>query len=235
MPGCRLVRLLLGAAVATMSAALAAPDGELAAGEPTTGEPATGQAAPRAAGAPPGDDAEVGGFESQPGPGAPFAVVELFTSEGCSSCPPADAFLADLIETARESGQRVFGLAFHVDYWNYIGWTDPFSSSDWSDRQRRYAHALEARQIYTPQLVVNGRRHGVGSDEKKVYKALGLADIPPELREDRGEVELAQKGNVPKLLELNDIKGDLHVHPDWSEGVSSIEDMVEDTRGVGDS
>ena len=91
-------------------------------------------------------------------------LVELFTSQGCSSCPAADRLLSELAAT----DENIVALAFHVDYWNYIGWTDPFSSSDWSDRQRRYAQALEARQIYTPQLVVNGRRHAVGSDRQEV-------------------------------------------------------------------
>ncbi|UCG68982.1 MAG: DNA polymerase/3'-5' exonuclease PolX [Thermoplasmata archaeon] len=72
-----------------------------------------------------------------------------------------------------------------------------------------------------------------GSDEKKVYKALGLEYIPPELREDRGEVELAQKGKVPKLLELKDIKGDLHVHTEWSDGISSINEMVSASKKLG--
>lgn len=80
-------------------------------------------------------------------------VLELFTSQGCNSCPPADRLLAEL-------GRRddVVALSFHVDYWNDLGWDDPFSSPRWSHRQQTYGHELPSR-IYTPQLVVHGRQH----------------------------------------------------------------------------
>jgi len=94
-------------------------------------------------------------------------VLELFTSQGCSSCPPADRLLTRLGDDP-QLASRVFPLSFHVDYWNYIGWTDPFSSADWSNRQRRYARAFDSRRVYTPQLVVNGREEGVGSKEGEV-------------------------------------------------------------------
>jgi hypothetical protein len=94
-------------------------------------------------------------------------VIELFTSQGCSSCPPADQLLSRLgkepIATA-----RVIPLAFHVDYWNSLGWQDPFSSALWSDRQHRYARAFHSDQVYTPQLVLNGSQQMVGSDERRV-------------------------------------------------------------------
>ena len=114
---------------------------------------------------------------SQPGKprvpdGKPRTVVmELFTSQGCSSCPPADELLSRL---GREqiSGARVIPLAFHVDYWNSLGWTDPFSSSLWSARQNDYAHALHSDQLYTPQLVVNGTAQMVGSDERRVRQQI---------------------------------------------------------------
>ena len=102
---------------------------------------------------------------------SPPILVELFTSQGCSSCPAADRLLSELAA----SDENIVTLSFHVDYWNYIGWTDPFSSADWSGRQRDYAAALDARQIYTPQLVVNGRRHGVGSDRREVVRMLSEA------------------------------------------------------------
>lgn len=66
----------------------------------------------------------------------PFAVVELFTSQGCSSCPPADELLAKTITGAKKSGKKIFALSFHVDYWNRLGWKDPFSSSNFSQRQK---------------------------------------------------------------------------------------------------
>jgi hypothetical protein len=97
-------------------------------------------------------------------------VVELFTSEGCSSCPPADALLAEL---ARRPG--VLALSFHVDYWNRLGWKDPFSSHDATERQRRYAQLLGSGTIYTPQIVIDGSREAVGSDRSAVERAISTA------------------------------------------------------------
>ncbi len=99
-----------------------------------------------------------------------FAVVELFTSEGCSSCPPADALVSRIAKEYR--GQQVFILAFHVDYWNRLGWKDPFSNADWSARQYQYSKFLHEPQVYTPQIVVNGRSAFVGSDEKMLRNSL---------------------------------------------------------------
>ena len=91
-----------------------------------------------------------------------FAVVELFTSEGCSSCPPADAALMDLVEHAQRDGLPVYALSFHVDYWNRLGWKDPFSAAAWSERQGAYS-AKTGDGTYTPQCVVNGTHSFVGS------------------------------------------------------------------------
>lgn len=99
-----------------------------------------------------------------PGSTASFAVVELFTSEGCSSCPPADRLLGNLVAEADSNGTAVYPLSFHVDYWNRLGWSDPFSSPLYSARQRTYAHALKLDGLFTPQMVVNGRWSFVGSD-----------------------------------------------------------------------
>jgi hypothetical protein len=96
-----------------------------------------------------------------------FAVVELFTSEGCSSCPPADQALSDMVRDARAQGQRIFPLAFHVDYWDRLGWRDPFSDPAYSDRQRAYARALRLDSLYTPQMIVNGTSEFVGSDRQR--------------------------------------------------------------------
>src|ERR1019366_6078027 len=79
-------------------------------------------------------------------------LVELFTSEGCSSCPPADVVLADLEAKEPVNGAVIIPLAFHVDYWNNLGWRDPFSSADWTDRQRTYARALHDDAVYTPEM-----------------------------------------------------------------------------------
>lgn len=93
---------------------------------------------------------------AEPSAAEPFAVVELFTSQGCSSCPGAEAVLRDLSAHARESGRRVFPIEWHVDYWDRLGWPDPFGDPDYTRRQRRYARALGERTIYTPQIIVNG-------------------------------------------------------------------------------
>ena len=93
----------------------------------------------------------------------PVVVVELYTSQGCSSCPPADAYLARLAEQP-----GLMPLALHVDYWDYIGWADSFAQAKFTDRQRAYAAASGSRTIYTPQMVVNGVDLAVGSDEALV-------------------------------------------------------------------
>ncbi len=92
-----------------------------------------------------------------------FAVVELFTSEGCSSCPPADAVIAKIEKESTD--KPVYILAFHVDYWNRLGWKDVFSSADYSHRQNQYANWLHLQSVYTPQVVVNGHTEFVGSEE----------------------------------------------------------------------
>jgi hypothetical protein len=106
-------------------------------------------------------------------------IVELFTSEGCSSCPPADAVLARLQRSQPVSDALVIPLSEHVDYWNYIGWTDPFSSSSASDRQRSYAEALHLQSVYTPQMVVNGQAEFVGSDAPRAEAAIARAAEAP--------------------------------------------------------
>lgn len=99
-----------------------------------------------------------------------FAVVELFTSEGCSSCPPADALVA---RVQKENADKpVYILAFHVDYWNRLGWKDVFSNHDYSERQNQYARWLKSGQIYTPQVIVNGQTEFVGSDENSLRNAI---------------------------------------------------------------
>jgi len=99
-------------------------------------------------------------------------LVELFTSEGCSSCPPADALLRELDGSG---DPEVIALGEHVDYWNQLGWVDPFSSAAFSRRQEDYARRLGGGGVYTPQLVVDGRREMVGSDRAQVHRALAEA------------------------------------------------------------
>lgn len=106
-----------------------------------------------------------------------FAVVELFTSEGCSGCPPADALIAGIQNEMKDS--LVYLLAYHVDYWNRLGWKDPFSSAAYSERQHQYAGWLKG-SLYTPQAVVNGSREVVGSEEGTLRNAIkeGLMKVP---------------------------------------------------------
>lgn len=93
--------------------------------------------------------------------GEGFAVVELFTSEGCSSCPPADELLADIQKETK--GKNVFLLAFHVDYWDRLGWKDRFSKEQNTDRQRQYKQWLGLNVMYTPQFVINGSSEFAGN------------------------------------------------------------------------
>lgn len=112
--------------------------------------------------------------------GRSIVVVELFTSEGCSSCPPADVVLADLARPGAVDGVEVIALGLHVDYWNRLGWTDPFSSPDFSSRQRNYAKILGRDQIYTPQMIVDGSDEFVGSDRGKARDAITRAAAKPK-------------------------------------------------------
>lgn len=130
-------------------------------------------------------------------------VLELFTSQGCSSCPPADRLLAELAQrgsVGTKPPTKVVPMAFHVDYWDTLGWRDPFSSPAWSERQREYAAALDERGVYTPQLVIGGRAHVVGSDRRKLASALTRAQVaqPLEVRAEwsAGEVKVTAKGDA---------------------------------------
>jgi hypothetical protein len=102
-------------------------------------------------------------------------VVELFTSEGCSTCPPADAFLTKLETQQPIPNAQVIALEEHVDYWNNQGWVDPFSDPEWTTRQQDYAGRLGNENIYTPQMVVDGRTQFVGSREDQARQAIVAA------------------------------------------------------------
>jgi hypothetical protein len=117
----------------------------------------------------------------------PKAVVELFTSQGCSSCPKADAMLAELAERP-----DIIALAWHVDYWDYIGWPDTFGDKENSDRQRAYAASWGSARIYTPQVVVNGTKGVVGSRDRDVTGELNRArlDLPVRLRVGTNKLEI---------------------------------------------
>jgi hypothetical protein len=119
-------------------------------------------------------------------------VVELFTSEGCSSCPPADALLARLDETQPVGGAEVIPLAMHVDYWNDLGWRDPFSSAQFSERQGEYAAGFGRDGVYTPQMIVDGVKEFAGGNERAALEALNDA-----AREPKAEVKLAREPARP--------------------------------------
>ena len=112
-----------------------------------------------------------------PATAASPVVVELFTSEGCSSCPPADRVLADL--EAKNPGS-VIPLGFHVDYWDNIGWKDPFSQPAWTERQQAYSRAQGRSGLYTPEMVVDGREEFVGSDASHAESAIATAAKRPK-------------------------------------------------------
>ena len=127
----------------------------------------------------------------------PKAVVELFTSQGCSSCPPADALLTSL------AGQQdVVALAYHVDYWDYVGWKDTFGAAEYSDRQRAYAQSWGSSRIFTPQMVINGTKGVVGSRRGEVNGAVDRASLPLpiDVTEDGDMLKIA----IPADLTLKD-------------------------------
>lgn len=129
-----------------------------------------------------------------------MAVVELFTSEGCSSCPPADRLLRGLVERARTQDRPVYALSFHVDYWNRLGWKDPYSKAAFSERQRQYARRLGV-DTYTPQIVVNGQQAMVGSRAGQVQNTIESvlgepARVGVDLGVERNEGDLAVRYQV---------------------------------------
>lgn len=107
-------------------------------------------------------------------------VVELFTSEGCSSCPPADDVLAQLEKAQPVAGAEIIALGQHVDYWNQLGWADPYSSAQFSARQNEYAQVFGSNRIYTPQMVVDGKMEFVGSHMAKALIAIAKAAQAPK-------------------------------------------------------
>ena len=102
----------------------------------------------------------------------PAVLVELFTSEGCSSCPPADRVLSQLEKQQPNGATEIITLALHVDYWNYLGWKDEFSQKQFSERQNGYAERFKLDSIYTPQMIVDGQTQFVGSNLDTANKAI---------------------------------------------------------------
>lgn len=122
-----------------------------------------------------------------------LVVVELYTSAGCSSCPPADALLTKLAKR-----DNVLALALHVDYWDYIGWKDQFGSPQYSDRQRKYARFAHRRAVYTPQMIIDGTDHVVGS---KSMDVLDLINAHAKVRQVV-DLQLERQGNKVKIAAM---------------------------------
>jgi hypothetical protein len=136
-----------------------------------------------------------------------FAVVELFTSEGCSSCPPADNLMATIQN--EKAGKALYILAYHVDYWDRLGWKDNFSQAAFTSRQRDYANLLHLNSIYTPQVVINGKKEFVGSNKKAVEDAIASSLL------DSSAIRLNIKTNITNNAveveyETNDVGGKLN-------------------------
>jgi hypothetical protein len=135
-------------------------------------------------------------------------LIELFTSEGCSSCPPADALLARL-SAERRGEQRVVALSEHVDYWDDLGWRDRFSSPVFTRRQESYARRFRLSAIYTPQLVVAGRSQSLGGDERAARSAIAAA-----AREASGRIAARVVARGPAELVVD-------VEASWEAGIAA--------------
>ncbi|MEC7763586.1 MAG: DUF1223 domain-containing protein [Pseudomonadota bacterium] len=140
----------------------------------------------------------------------PLVLIELFTSQGCNSCPPADALLAELAER-----DDVLPLALHVDYWDYIGWKDAFARPEHTARQKAYAHVAGASTIYTPQMVVGGTDHVVGykpmrvADYMKAHEAtLQAVEVQAEIVDGKMQIKcLPREGAVlPKTIHVDVVR-----------------------------
>ncbi|NOY29135.1 MAG: DUF1223 domain-containing protein [Planctomycetes bacterium] len=146
---------------------------------------------------------------SQP-PAGPV-VVELFTSQGCSSCPPADLVLTEIAAFGDKHQLPIYCLSYHVDFWNSLGWKDPYSSPVFTKRQHRYAAAFGSSRVYTPQMIVNGETELLGSrgrDAKRILQkalatqATSAVELTAVLSSDKssGEIKYTVIGNGPDML-----------------------------------
>src|SRR5215813_6702644 len=141
-------------------------------------------------------------------------LVELFTSEGCSSCPPADALLKQLDQAQPIAGAEVIALSEHVDYWNYLGWADPYSSRIFSRRQEEYSDAFGGDKVYTPQMVVDGQREFVGSRVGEAKETIARAATTPKANvrltpTQQGTDALTVKIDIENLANISSSKTDL--------------------------
>jgi len=142
--------------------------------------------------------------------GKKAVIVELFTSEGCSSCPPADQVLTRLVSKQPIDGAEVIGLSEHVDYWNHLGWADPFSSPLFTARQARYEKTFGLNGSYTPQMVVDGDAEFVGSDDERAAQEIAKA-----LRHQKAKLDLMVSGVDSATLTL-------HIHVSGSPATTGV-------------
>ncbi|MBI1308579.1 MAG: DUF1223 domain-containing protein [Proteobacteria bacterium] len=179
-------------------------------------------------------------------------VVELFTSEGCSSCPPADALLAAL---ATQPGN--IALSEHVTYWDQFGWTDPYASPSFTDRQEAYKFPLGLSNAFTPQMVIQGQKSVTGSDYRNVLEAVenapavapvtitlgtGLITLPDEVPEGAtvwlmylqrtGQTQVTRGENADRTLNHSNIVRRVVAYPDPSSTVLPIQPFAEDGLAV---
>jgi hypothetical protein len=152
--------------------------------------------------------------QTSPSAAAHPVVVELFTSEGCSSCPPADALLKKLDDVGQIGDVQILALEEHVDYWNHLGWTDPFSSHDWTERQEQYARSLRHDGVYTPQLVLNGSIDLVGNSERAVLRQISELPKTPEVAMRISSINLSSK-SAQIAIEFESSSSDLHSADLW--------------------
>ena len=128
-------------------------------------------------------------------------VVELFTSEGCSSCPPADALLSKLEALQPVEGAEIIGLEEHVDYWNHDGWVDPYSDSEWTFRQQEYVARFKGNSPYTPQMVVDGQSQFVGNNARDALQV-----IREDAQRSRTQVSIIGESSTKKDAERVEVR-----------------------------
>ena len=144
-------------------------------------------------------------------------VVELYTSQGCSSCPPADELMAEISDMP-----GVIGLALHVDYWDYIGWKDTFGQAKFSERQRSYAHAAGDKMVYTPQMIIDGQARMIGNNPGPVVSAIASAsraahDVTLTLRREGDKLVIS--GTTARALPNGTLVQLIHYSPKQSTAI----------------
>ena len=128
-----------------------------------------------------------------PSPHPSAVLIELFTSEGCSDCPPADELLRQVSGRQTEDGRLIVGISEHVTYWNSLGWRDPFSADQYTERQNAYGSHFGLDSVYTPQMVINGREQFVGSDRRALVAALAREAQREQIRLHVTSAQITEK------------------------------------------